>query len=114
MTAIGIDLGTSNSCVAVFQNGKFEIIPNEHGNRTTPSYVSFSNLERLIGEKAKNQGFRNANNIIFDSKRLIGRKFHDPLVQSDMKHWPFKICCDKSTSSSLTVKDSKLKILAEG
>jgi len=114
MTAVGIDLGTTYSCVGIWQNDRVEIIANDQGNRTTPSYVAFTDTERLIGDAAKNQCAMNPINTIFDAKRLIGRKFDDPVVQSDMKHWPFKVASDGGTPKIMvTYKGEEKKFSAE-
>jgi L1 cell adhesion molecule like protein len=89
--AIGIDLGTTYSCVGIFRDDRIEIIANDQGNRTTPSFVAFTDTERLIGDAAKNQVAMNPVNTVFDAKRLIGRKFADAEVQADMKHFPFTV-----------------------
>ncbi|XP_077967333.1 heat shock cognate 71 kDa protein-like isoform X2 [Styela clava] len=95
MTAIGIDLGTTNSCVAVFRNGKVEVIANDlQGNRVTPSYVSFTRGERLVGEAAKGELTENCENTLYQIKRLIGRTYDDPSVQADMKLWGFTVIND--------------------
>jgi len=101
--AIGIDLGTTYSCVGVFQHGKVEIIANDQGNRTTPSYVAFTDSERLIGDAAKNQVAMNPTNTVFDAKRMIGRKFKDNDVQNDMKHWSFNVI-DVDTKPKIQVE----------
>lgn len=90
-TVIGIDLGTTYSCVGVMKNGKVEILANDQGNRITPSYVSFNGDERLVGDAAKNQASSNVNNTVFDIKRLIGLKYNDDTVQKELKHLPYKI-----------------------
>ena len=103
-TAIGIDLGTTYSCVGVWKNNNVDIIANDQGSRTTPSYVAFTDEERMIGEGAKNQAVRNPKNTVFDAKRLIGRKFTDPTVQSDMKTWPFKLVSKKGGKPLIEVE----------
>ena len=89
--AVGIDLGTTYSCVGFFRDDRIEIIANDQGNRTTPSFVAFTDTERLIGDAARNQVAMNPHNTIFDAKRLIGRRYTDAEIQADMKHWPFKV-----------------------
>jgi L1 cell adhesion molecule like protein len=103
MVAIGIDLGTTYSCVGVWKNGQIEIIANDQGLRTTPSYVAFTDTERLIGNAAKNQAAQNPENTIFDAKRLIGRQFNDIATQNDIKHFPFKVV-DKNNKPVIEAK----------
>ncbi|KAL4730248.1 Hsp70 chaperone [Fusarium chlamydosporum] len=101
--AVGIDLGTTYSCVGIFREDRCDIIANDQGNRTTPSFVGFTDTERLIGDAAKNQVAMNPQNTVFDAKRLIGRKFADAEVQADMKHFPFKIV-DKGGKPNIEVE----------
>lgn len=102
-SAIGIDLGTTYSCVGVWQNGRVEIIANDQGNRTTPSYVAFTNEERLIGDSAKNQASMNPKNTIHDAKRLVGRNFNDEHVQADKKLWTFDVEDDGRNKPKISV-----------
>jgi heat shock protein 1/8 len=112
--AVGIDLGTTYSCVGIWQHGQVEIISNDQGYRTTPSYVAFTDTERLVGEAAKSQTALNPENTIFDAKRLIGREFDDPIVQRDMKTWPFKVVNkDKRPKVSVNFKGEQKEYFAE-
>ena len=104
MTAVGIDLGTTYSCVGIFRHNRVDIISNDMGNRTTPSYVAFTESERLVGDAAKNQAAMNPTNTVFDAKRMIGRKFSDPIVQKDMKQWPFKVVRGEADRPSIEVE----------
>ena len=101
---IGIDLGTTYSAVGVWQNGRAEINANDQGNRTTPSYVAFTEEERLIGDAAKNQATMNAKNTIHDAKRLIGRMFNDTHVQADKKLWSFNVIDDGKNKPKVKVE----------
>ena len=101
--AIGIDLGTTYSCAAVWRNEKVEIIPNILGKRTTPSMVAFSNDKILIGNQVNSQIIRNYENTIYDVKRLIGRKYTDKSVEEDMKLWPFIIEKDENNNPQIIV-----------
>jgi L1 cell adhesion molecule like protein len=108
---IGIDLGTTYSCVGVWQNDRVEIIASESGNRTVPSMVSFTDTERLIGDSAKGAAAQNPRATVFDAKRMIGREFNDPLLQSDMKHFPYDVINDGRGRPQIVVgtKDGQKK-----
>ncbi|KAL9321052.1 hypothetical protein ACSQ67_012891 [Phaseolus vulgaris] len=113
--AIGIDLGTTYSCVAVWQHNRVEVIPNDQGNRTTPSYVAFNDTQRLLGDAAMNQRCMNPENTVFDAKRLIGRRFSDQSVQQDMKLWPFQVVpgIRDKPMIAVTYKDEEKHLAAE-
>jgi len=100
--AIGIDLGTTYSCVGVYQNGKVEIIANDLGERTTPSYVGFTDTERLVGAAAKTAATGNPTNTVYDAKRLIGRDYSDPKMQENFKHFSFKVV-DRDNKPKISV-----------
>jgi len=100
---IGIDLATCMSMVAIWKDGKVDIIASESGNRTVPSYVSFTEEERIIGEAAKSMSATNPRNTVFDAKRLIGRTFDDPIVQRDINNWPFKVVNDGNNRPKICV-----------
>jgi heat shock protein 1/8 len=112
---IGIDLGTTYSCVGVWQNDRVEIIASESGNRTVPSMVSFTDTERLIGDSAKGAAAQNPRATVFDAKRMIGRAFSDPLLQSDMKHFPYDVINDGRDRPQIVVdtKDGQKKFYPE-
>ncbi|KAK2413850.1 heat shock cognate 70 kDa protein [Trifolium repens] len=104
--AVGIDLGTTYSCVAVWldEHNRVEIIHNDQGNKTTPSFVAFTDDQRLVGDAAKNQAASNPENTVFDAKRLIGRKFSDSFVQNDILLWPFKVIDGVNDKPMVVVK----------
>ena len=103
MVAIGIDLGTTYSCVGIWKDNRCEIIANDQGNRTTPSYVAFTDSERLIGDSAKNQCSSNSENTIYDAKRLIGKKFSDPIIKNEINNFPFKVKADENDKPKFLV-----------
>lgn len=104
---IGIDLGTTYCCVSIYRNGRAEIIPNSEGENTTPSYVCFLDNERLVGKLAKNKATRYLKNTVFDSKRLIGKKFYDSKIQNDLKYWPFKVQSGPNDNPKIVVTINK-------
>ncbi len=115
MAAIGIDLGTTYSCVAVWQNDRVEVIANDQGNRTSPSYVSYTAEERLVGDAAKAMAASNPSNTVYDAKRLIGRSYNDPIVQADKAHWPFTVVSGTGGKPTIEVdyKGERLKLQPE-
>ena len=115
MVAIGIDLGTTYSCVGWWKDNRCDIIANDQGNRTTPSYVAFTETERLIGDSAKNQASNNSENTIYDAKRLIGRKYSDPIMKNEISNFPFEIKPDENDKPKIVVnyKDEKTEFHPE-
>ena len=116
LPAVGIDLGTTFSCIAIWKNHQPYVIPNENGSRITPSMVSFTKKDRLVGDAAKNNSSKNAENTVYDAKRLIGRKFNDKEVQEDIKRWPFKVIKDSKSDRpiiELTYQNKKKNYFAE-
>ena len=115
MPVIGIDLGTTYSCVAVWQNDRVEIIASESGNRTVPSMVCFTDTERLIGDPAKSSAATFPRSTVFDAKRMIGREFKDPVLQADLKHFPYDVIADAKGRPQIIVetKDGQKKFYPE-
>ena len=116
LPAVGIDLGTTFSCIAIWKNHQPYVIPNENGSRITPSMVSFTKKDRLVGDAAKNNSSKNAENTVYDAKRLIGRKFNDKEVQEDIKRWPFKVIKDSKSDRPIievTYQNKKKEFYAE-
>ena len=103
-TVIGIDLGTTYSCVGVWQNDRVEIIASDSGNRTVPSMVTFTDAERLIGDAAKSAAATYPRSTVFDAKRMVGREFRDPLLQADMKHFPYDVVDDGKGRPKIVVE----------
>jgi L1 cell adhesion molecule like protein len=103
-TVIGIDLGTTYSCVGIWQNDRVEIIASDSGNRTVPSMVAFTDTERLIGDAAKSAAATYPRSTVFDAKRMVGREFRDPLLQADMKHFPYDVVDDGKGRPKIVVE----------
>jgi L1 cell adhesion molecule like protein len=106
--AIGIDLGTTYSCVGVYRNNRVEIIQNEQGHSISPSMVSFNEVGRAVGDAARLNMTKNPKNTVYEIKRLIGKKFSDPTVQEDIKLWPFKVVSDPKERAVVSVQEKSL------